>query len=369
MVDSAIRIDSTFSPALVLRWYLSFVRQDRPAIRKYRAILDSLDAGRDPAFRWASANVLRDSANLPRLFDEMAVRPNNVFAPRNVELWAAHFGISSMDDAERFVELRSTKVDVTDDERRGLGKARARIAALRGQRQRALHLMDSLDAHDAALTISIAEHGYDGAAERAIVRLEAIANTTANKEERGNAVCETQVWRVAKGDTMRARQAVTEMRAAIATMSVAPSWRIGRLDLCPTLLEAMLEQSSGSRRMDARTRLRDILLKGTMTELPGNVAYLVASRMFELLDQPAMALALVRRRDPMSGHMIQPAAWLLEGKLALLQADTAGAIHAYTRYLEIRDRPDEGQLLQEAQRARTLLGELKGVASARCTRC
>jgi TolB-like protein len=362
VVDSAIGLDSTFSPALVLRWHLATIREDLPAIRKYRAMLDKLDAGRDPAFRWAAANVLRDSAHLSRLFEAMAGRPNNVLIPRNVELWASSFGIASMDDAERFVELRLRKVDVTDEERRALQAARVRIAALRGQRQRALYLMDSLGAHSEARMISIAEEEYDLAAEHAIRELEARANTTTSTEERGNALCDAQVWRVAKGDTTRARNAASEIRAAIATISAAPGWRIGHLDLCPLLLEAMLEHASGSHRLDARAKLRNLLLKGTMSESPGNVAYLLGARMFVSLDQSALALSLVRRRDPMSAHMIQPAAWLLEGKLALLRRDTAGAVHAYTRYLEIRDRPDEGLLMQEGRRVRRLLGELKEAA-------
>jgi hypothetical protein len=67
----------------------------------------------------------------------------------------------------------------------------------------------------------------------------------------------------------------------------------------------------------------------------------------ELQDSTGRELTSVLGRDPMSGHLVEPAAWRFEGRLATRVGDTTAAIHAYTRFLEIRDQPDPGPLSEE----------------------
>jgi hypothetical protein len=71
------------------------------------------------------------------------------------------------------------------------------------------------------------------------------------------------------------------------------------------------------------------------------------------------ALALIRRRDPMSLHVVEPASWFLEARLAAQVGDTAGAVRAYTRFLEIRDRPDPGPFAEQVRQARDRLAALR----------
>ena len=120
----------------------------------------------------------------------------------------------------------------------------------------------------------------------------------------------------------------------------------------------MLEHTSRSRDTVARAKPRELLQQGTMSESPGNIAYLVAARMYASAGDTATALDLIRRRDPMAGHMIQPEAWRLEGEWSLSRGDTVAALRAFMRHLEIRDRPDR-ELMAERERLVQVVARLQ----------
>lgn len=343
--DSAIALDSTFVPAINHRLYMAVLLRDKPAIHKYLRVLNAFDTSAH-SFRWAAARVLGDSVTTENRFARMVRVPATGISSRNLELWSAYYGIASTADAELLAQMRLLQPDITTDEREYLRLSRFRIAALRGQRERALRIADSLDGW-ALLRLAIAENGYDEAARRVASAAGSRVVVPRGPLDGPARSCDLHVWRVVKGDTSHARAGIAELRAAAAAPDGAPGWRVGRLGLCPLLLEAGLAQSTPADSSRALERLSELLSRGTLTEWPGNVAYLLAARWLSSRREHRRALEVIRRRDPMSVQIIHPAAWRLEGQLALAVGDTAGAIRAYRRYVEIRDQPDTEDLKNE----------------------
>ncbi|MGI9037797.1 MAG: hypothetical protein ACR2GQ_02945 [Gemmatimonadota bacterium] len=72
---------------------------------------------------------------------------------------------------------------------------------------------------------------------------------------------------------------------------------------------------------------------------PGNLA---AARLFELRDDPARALAAVRRRvvDIDGTHLLLAPSLRAEGRLAAMVGHTETAIRAYQYYLALRTDPE-----------------------------
>jgi TolB-like protein len=357
--DSAIALDSNFVPALSQRYYVALLQHDSSGVRRYGQLLDQAGHSEkgNPSLRWAGARLLGDSAHLEEWFARMVElsRP-----PFNVEIWSAYYGLASVEDAERFTRVRLARSDTTAaSERQALWRTLFRIAILRGEHRRALALVDSAEFVEGVIHLSLAENAYDADAARAVRVLEARIDTTSNQQMRANGLCEIQMWRASRRDTLRTRAAMAEMRVIINTIDAAPGWRVGRLGLCPLLLDAILENGAGD--AGGRNALRDLqtlLRKGTLTESPGNVAYLIAARQLEAQGQPGLALELIRRRDPMAWQIIHPASWRLEGRLASKVGDKAGAIHAYRRFLEIRDKADPGPVADEVIAVRKELQHL-----------
>jgi hypothetical protein len=128
---------------------------------------------------------------------------------------------------------------------------------------------------------------------------------------------------------------------------------------CADLVEAMA--AVASRAPDARARVEAIdalMLTGPALNDASAWATLAIARLYDQLGDGARALAVVRRRSSSKGWPRYLASALAEeGRLALAQADTAGAVAAYTRLLAFRAAP-EAPLVAHAQATRALVERL-----------
>jgi DNA-binding SARP family transcriptional activator len=128
---------------------------------------------------------------------------------------------------------------------------------------------------------------------------------------------------------------------------------------CADLVEAMA--AVASRAPDARARVEAIdalMLTGPALNDASAWATLAIARLYDQLGDGARALAVVRRRSSSKGWPRYLAGALAEeGRLALAQADTAGAVAAYTRLLAYRAAP-EPPLVPHAQATRALVERL-----------
>ena len=79
---------------------------------------------------------------------------------------------------------------------------------------------------------------------------------------------------------------------------------------------------------------------------------------WEMLGEPALALAAVRRRPAFLGKRYLAASLREEGRLAAEVGDVEGAIYAYEYYLELRSDP-EPALVPQAEEVRAALAALR----------
>ncbi|HEX6315770.1 MAG TPA: hypothetical protein VFZ73_12960, partial [Gemmatimonadaceae bacterium] len=376
--DRALEIDPGFLSVLSLRTYLALLQGDSGEIRRHgdRFFTTLADTSRALHWRWAVARASGDSAGMQALLRRIAAR-QGFPAWLNIELWATRHGLSSIADAEQMGRLRMEAASSGPEERAAALRSLFRISAIRGRARDAVAMADTASratgggapaawegAHQQAfITLGIVGPGFDDAAAAAAEQLETRRGTR-SAGETANDLCLVQLWRVSRGDTTATRRAITRMRELVRSIDPGPGWRVTRLGLCPLLLESALEwRDPPPRQTPALDRVQALLLDGPQAEMPGNVARILVARWRERQGRYRDALALLRGVDPMAWSVVAPAVWINEGRLATLAGDTTGAIHAYSRYLSLRDQPDPGPLAGEVQLVRDRLAELRAEAS------
>jgi DNA-binding SARP family transcriptional activator/Tfp pilus assembly protein PilF len=379
VADRALEIDPDFLSVLSLRTYLALLQGDSAEIRRHgdRFFTALSDTSQALHWRWAVARALGDSAGMQVLLKRIALR-QGFPAWLNIELWAIRHGLSSIADAEQMGLLRMGAPSSGPEERAAALRSLFRISAIRGRASDAIAMADTASratggrapaawegAHQLAfITLGIVGPGFDDAAAAAAEQLET-RRVTRTPGETANDLCLVQLWRVSRGDTTATRQAISRMRELVRTIDPGPGWRVTRLGLCPLLLEAALEwRDPPPRHTPALDRVQALLLDGPQAEMPGNVARILVARWREHQGRYNDALALLRGVDPMAWSVAAPAVWINEGRVAALAGDTTGAMHAYSRYLSLRDQPDPGPLAEEVQWVRDRLAELRAEAPA-----
>jgi hypothetical protein len=374
-LDSAMTLDPGLAGVLETRLEAALRANDTSAIRRFGArYLAAQTAGpRRTAFRWLIAQKLRDSATLaaikPQLADALGSQPLLTVLSVQHQI--------PLDDAERALVLRREQ-SIAQGAPAGPNPPLRLLAAVRGQVHTALanhsmvpqrgflgpqHLL-------APITLALVEPGYDSVATEASHYLSAYADTVAQAGLKAFALCHSELWRAARGDTSYTRRAISQMRRLMSSLSHDQLWWFSdRHDVCPLLLEtAMAWRNPPPKHVPPLERLDSILRQGTHVELPGNVANLLVARWREAQGDHRGALAAVRRRcctGNVHFTVLVPAHLREEGRLAAIIGDTAGAIRAYTHYLTIRDRPDPGRMADDVRAVRTHLAELTGESRRR----
>jgi serine/threonine-protein kinase len=371
-LDSAIALDSTYASALEFRLMTALEQRDSAGIRRAGRLYSAAvpDADEVALNRWMVARALNDFAILSET--EALLRRD----PQPTLRWLVARTVvegRSLADAERVMIERNANVPPSPSARVGHLAALLRVAAIRGSVDRANALADSIDLTQLdhpgnIITLALVDSGYDSGAQRAAVYLRSLADTVQDPTRWGlesGAVCYSELWRVSRGDTAGTRRAIARIRDIVRDFQPAPFPRVGRLDVCPLLLEAALERPfRRSVPAPALDRLEALMKDGPGLELPANLANIMVARWREEQGDNRSALAAVRRRLGGMQHpqftLVEPAYLRDEGRLAALVGDTAGAVRAYTYYLAIRDQPDPGPMTREVEQVRKHLAMLTG---------
>ncbi len=149
-------------------------------------------------------------------------------------------------------------------------------------------------------------------------------------------VCVSEQWSLANGDTRSVDTALAKLR----TPEPGEDAPIAKFyETCAAAIEAwraVLDHRPNSRLL--AERLDSLLLTGT----PWHWAlseHRVAARIWELLGEPSRALAAIRRRRrDVAGNLAGDLGE--EGRLALQNGDTTGAVRAWRHYLALRSNPE-----------------------------
>jgi DNA-binding SARP family transcriptional activator len=340
-LDSAIALDSTFGPALRWRLEAAFAQNDKKAIKRYSELSAAANPRGDYIVTdlWLAALALDDKRTLAKLDERLEGVSDFVLSRLNAE--SALHGLP-LAEAERAIRHRLSRPGLQPEARNTLRAAVMNIAAWRGRVRDATASADSLGAFFKIITLALTEDGYASAADAQLQATRARSDTVDDAE----LICYRELWRVERGDTSNTRWAIDRMRRLVRDYPPAAFPRVGRFDVCPRLLGAMLEhvhRTTGSRPM--LDSLDAVMLPGPGLELPGAVASMMIGRWRASEGNYRAALIAIRRR-PYIHHPLfliaLPGLLREEGRLATLVGDSTGAIRAYRHFLTLRDQPDPG---------------------------
>lgn len=354
LLDSALVLDSTFVLALRGRVSVALSQRDTLVNRHHERLL-RMDSLARPDFPIYIGRFLGDTAQVER---GMAACVRTWSCVNNVYLWHSQHGDATPEDAQRLTEQFLLREDVRPAQRGMAQSQLMRLAASRGESRRARLLADSTTGWFPLVSIAFAEAGYADIAERAVKFQQARADT-ARPPQKSFILCQSSLWRAARGDSLGVRAVADWLDRYSRQLDPAQAMRVGPLGLCPLMVYAALEQRAGTSNTRALRRVQRLLLEGT-TELPFNLGHLLVAQWLEARGEHREALDIVQRRGPMAGwdNLVQPALWRMEARLSAITGDTARAIHAYQRFLQLRDRPDTETLVAEVDSARAHLARL-----------
>ena len=199
----------------------------------------------------------------------------------------------------------------------------------------------------------------DSTVASAAAKLEEVAKLAADSIRPGSdwswvivravSLCRSTLWRLAHGQTAGARQAqrdLLQMREPDMLGRGQPS--PARAVVCAGLIGALLAEQEGSDARGAVLQLDSIIrpAPGGPERLGLQHGNLAVAALLARHGEPARALAAVRRACPWESWRVNNDAGLivpclrLEGRLAALTGDRAGAVRAYEHYLALREDPE-----------------------------
>lgn len=359
-LDVAIALDSVFGPALHWRLEAALVQGNADEIRRYAALNAAVNTGEKAiVYSWLAARATNDAPALRRLASRM--EEISEFLLVGWAIASVRHGLP-MDDAQRALERRDARRKLTGRPRSMYLGTAFMMDVVRGRRRDALARVDSLPMfppRSLAITAALADSLFAPAADAVAPSMDALADSGRSAD----AVCYSELWRVARNDTTNTRRAIATIRELVKDLPPAGYPRVGRFHVCPLLLAATLERRrSRIGPHPAVDSLERLLRSGPGLETPGNLATLAVARWRAEDGDYPVALDVIRRR-PFIHHfyytIVLPAHLREEGRLAALVGDTAGAIHAFEQYLDLRDRPDPGPLSAEVSSVRAQLAGLR----------
>jgi len=358
-LDRAIALDSSFTPAVAGRLFLSTAERDTGITRRLAALMETpVRLGyADATMSWAAAVTLHDTAAESRWLRRGEDSAGVNFAQKlvKVALHSVQFGFPLADAHWANAALR--REGATEDARNSAWLGEQAVAFAEGR----LVTSESLWPGDGAWNIfnlvqqAVVEPAYRPLAEAVVARGDpAIFRADAGKPVVWPPVrdCFIELLRTSRGDTSTTRQSIRRLHE-FAALDPAPIpaalWNPIDFRVCPLLLETLLEggrDRGGTSRLAAlETLMHDgprWLVLGPPAA-PTVAANWTIARLREKQGDIPRALAAVRRREAnyYPAYLWTLAAFLREeGRLAARAGDTAGAAQAYDRYLAMRTQPD-----------------------------
>jgi DNA-binding SARP family transcriptional activator/TolB-like protein len=342
----ALALDPSYLPSRRFLVMVTARLGDTTALRRLatpNALHDSLGE-LAPALRWRVALALRDDQEIRRIrsllpgLDEPNLRMIGM---------TSQFDAEGVDDGERALRIRTRRAVVSDPIDALL--AAHSLALNQGRPVLALDLTEQLQELKpglrAHLRLRVLDALYgDGdttAARQAAASLAQYANDRLTNSPDLRALqladlCVLEQWRLAHGQTDKARHSAELLRATPIPRTPIP---ISANQLaCAEILEAWwsvaTHQPDGLRRV---ARLDSLMLSGPAVSDAGTYAHLVVSRLYTRLRQPAPALEAIRNRTYMVGWPRYLAtARREEAHLATLVGQPEAAARSYRRYLALR---------------------------------
>jgi hypothetical protein len=326
-------------PGVYANWHLTelaFMGGDTALIRGAidRLAADAPGQGGWPnAYRWRLAMVTGDTGEAARALGR-ARRP----------WWVQAFAMTDgrwMADADRVADRGVTFAD-------DWGWARGRAEQWREGWYRNASYRSELDraaipVYRALLTGVDADSAVSGGLLRLGNLSDGVGDPAPDLDVRTLARCWLTLWRMQHGDTTGARdtQRHIEGHAQLRHRFEAWSW----------LFEAMLAEVAGAKARVALLRMdsvmRELPLPTGLSQWlpwPAEAQNLMLAQMLWRHGEPERALAAVRRRPYSAPFLVYYVAFpeylRVEGRLAAIVGDTAGAIKAYGHYLALREDPD-----------------------------
>jgi hypothetical protein len=331
----------------------------RRAGRPYMEHADS-NANTWGGFVWAIALASGDSARVRELRERAARGDSRVLNWRNREFvyeseWTLGLRhddsglllrellrrplLSAVDSMMYADALLNTGIDQ--------GKSRQAIEALSGP---AGHVFAGAFRWALLIAYALVQPGFDSVAPQAAESLRVyLASHPGSYLE----ACHVELYRASIGDTLGMRHRLRALRSQFAEDHYPL--------LCIVLGEALVERW-GIRSGDSPTldTLEAMLRRGGFGDWGGHVAAAILTRLLRQQGRFDRALAATELHVPGYNylHYVQRCPLLKEeGDLAAIVGDTARAITAYRKYLELRTDPDEG-MLAEVEQVRASLNAL-----------
>ena len=359
-LDRAIALDSTFTPAVQSRLFLSTWERDTATTRRLAALMETpVRLGfADATMAWAAAVTLGDSAGARRWLEEGKDSAGVNFSQKlvKVALHSVQIGLPLADAHWANVTLRQH--GATEQVRSSAWLGEQAVAFAEGRLVPAEQMSPRGGAWNSFDLVqqAMVEPPYRLLAEAVVARNDPAMHLfhvgTYAVVWPPVRDCFIELFRVTGGDTTTTRQAIRRLRE-FAALDPPPipheTWDPTEFRVCPLLLEALLEggrDRSGASRLDSLDAfMRDgpRWLSLGSPSAPTAAANWTIARLREAQGDIPRALAAIRRRE---SNYYPAYLWTLpaflrqEGRLAALSGDTAGAIRAYDQYLVTRTHPD-----------------------------
>lgn len=338
----ALELDPSFAPSRRMLALL-FARQgDTASLRHLMAdeLTDTTDAER-LFVRWRAANALGDRRALIRVRRELDDAPTA--ALRAIAMTSQFDGVAVSDGDHALAILKQRaltdveQVDVALALHSRSLNAEDYAAALTATKllaaaQPALHPQHRLRVLDALYSRGDRAAASASAAE--LERFVARAPTNvADSAVRLADLCVVGQWRLARGDTGRARETIGALREGGVARFPVP---VGANSMaCAELLDASLATAAhGVAARDRLDHLDSLMLSGPAVGDAMRYANLVVARQYQAMGDPARAVAALHRRSYMRGWPRYRATGIeLQIQLDLQLGDTAAAAAAKRRLL------------------------------------
>jgi hypothetical protein len=362
MFDRILRIDSTFTPALLHLIDIAIESEQPAELQRLEPLRQARDPDESAAVyqRAWRIRALRDSAALGAeraALDTMST--DRLFSIS----WASGFMPGTVADAVGALERLNRSAITTAERAERLGYE-LYIYDVVGMPSRAARAYDDLTTlkpevltyKTIPILTALYSNGDRASAESAVRDLD--ANTQGTLLERTRALCATEQWRLWNGDNSRYEKTARQLSAVPEDSGSAKA----EATICVQVLATI----NAIENQPAALKERALALNALMRDGPAihaafrNASNIVLGRAAERVGDRALAYRAFSRRPfhPL-GSILMPTMLREQGRLAALTGDRDKAIAVYRRYLNLTEQA-EPSIQEEVDAVRIHLAQLTG---------